>query len=142
MSIRDIIIGGDENGEGGVGVFRGTSFKDTPEYSSDMIKCFDENVNQGSDVVGGTIEIEKLVYDGRQQYIDLRDKLKAMKTEPAMVTTFQRIKFKGDKPYIIRKNYKGCLIASNDEESNPGEISTKTFSFTYEECVEIDPYEE
>ena len=81
MSIRDIIIGGDENGEGGVGVFRGTSFKDTPEYSSDMIKCFDENVNQGSDVVGGTIEIEKLVYDSRQQYIDLRDKLKAMKVD-------------------------------------------------------------
>lgn len=142
MSIRDIIIGGDENGEGGVGVFRGTSFKDTPEYSSDMIKCFDENVNQGSDVVGGTIEIEKLVYDSADQYVALRDKLADMRTNPAMVTTFERIKFKGDAPYIIQKNYIGCLIASNDNESNPGEISTKTFSFTYEECVEKDPVEE
>lgn len=142
MSVRDIIIGGDENGEGGVGVFRGTSLKDSPEYSDDMIPCFDENVNQGSDVVGGTIEIEKLKYDSIDQYTALRDKLKEMRTESAMISTFERIKFKGDAAYIIQKNYIGCLITGNDSEDNPGEIGTRSLSFSYEECIEKDPVEE
>ena len=142
MSVRDIIIGGDENGEGGVGVFRGTSLKDSPEYGTDMIKCFDENVNQGSDVIGGTLEIEKLKYDSYKQYTDLRDKLKEMTTEPAMISTFERIKFKGDAAYIIQKNYTGCLVTGKDSEDNPGEIGTLSLSFSYEECIEKDPVEE
>lgn len=142
MAIRDILIGADENGEGGVGIFKGTSLKDNPEYTSDVIECFDENVNQGSDTVGGTLEIEKLVYDSMEDYIALRDKLKEMETTPTMVTTFERIKFKNEPSYIIQKNYMGCLVTGNDKEDNPGEHGTRSMTFSYEQCIEKDPVQE
>ncbi len=140
MAMRDILIGANpDTGEGGVGIFKGTNFKDSPDYKSDVTPCFDENVNQGSDTVGGTIEIEKLVYDSMADYIALRDKLKEMETVPTMITTFEVIKFKDEAPYTIQKNYLNCLISGNDKEDNPGEHSVRSLSFTYEQMVEKDP---
>lgn len=140
MAIRDILLGADpETGEGGVGVFRGTKLSDEPDYESDMTKCFDENVNQGSEIIGGTLEIEKLVYDSAAEYVALRDKLNEMVTVPTMITTFETIKFKGDAAYVIQKNYLGCLLNGNKKEDNPGEHAVRSLSFTYEQCIEKDP---
>ena len=74
----DILIGADENGNGGLTLMRGTGFKDSPDISDDGVTCFDEVVTQGSDTIGGTIEMDKLAWDSMADYVALRDKLKDM----------------------------------------------------------------
>lgn len=136
MSVRDVLIGADDNGQGGVGIFRGTSVKDSPEHDSDTVACFDEVVPQGNDTAGGTLEIEKLVYDSAEQYIALSKQLMKMTTDPTMITTFEEMKFKGDEPYIVQKNYKNCLLNGNDKEDKPNEHSVRSLKFTYTAVVE------
>lgn len=136
MSMRSILIGADENGEGGVGVFRGTSVKDSPDYDTDNVACFDEMVPQGNEVAGGTLEIEKLSYDSIDDYIKLAKQLLRMKNTSAMITTFEEIKFKGEDPYTIQKNYKDCLVSGNDMEHKPNEKSVRSLKFTYGSVVE------
>ncbi len=136
MAIRDVLIGADENGEGGVGIFRGTSIKDSPNYDSDTVDCFDETVPQGSSGGGGTLEIEKLIYDDMETYIALAKKLMRMEDTPDMITTFEEIKFKGQDPYIIQKNYKDCMVNGNDSEHNPKEHSVRSLKFIYGSVVE------
>lgn len=136
MSIRDVLLGADENGEGGVGIFRGTSVSDSPNYDSSNVDCFDETVPQGSDVGGGTLEMEKLIYDNIDTYIALSQQLQRMSSIPAMISTFEEIKFKGEKPYTVQKNYLGCLVAGNDAEHKPKEHSVRKLKFTYASVVE------
>lgn len=141
MADRDILIGADENGEGGLTIRRGTSVKDSLEPEVDQVKCFDEVVPQGSATVGGTLEIEKLAYDSAEDYIALRDKLKEMLSIPAMVTTFETIRFKDDTPYVIQKNYIGCILDTKDYEMNPDEHAVMSLKFAYTEVDEKDPVE-
>ena len=136
MSIRNVLLGADENGEGGVGIFRGTSVKDSPNYDSDTVDCFDETVPQGSNGGGGTLEIEKLIYDNIDTYIALAKQLMRMESTPAMITTFEEIKFKGDAPYTVQKNYMGCLVNGNDAEHKPKEHSVRSLKFIYSSMVE------
>lgn len=137
----DILIGADENGNGGLTLMRGTGFKDNPDISDDGIPCFDEVVTQGSDTVGGTIEMDKLAWDSMADYVALRDKLKDMLSVPAMVSVFELIKFKGEPAYVIQKNYHDCVVSGNDYEMNPGEKSTRNLKFRYALCDEKDPVE-
>ena len=136
MSVRDILLGADENGDGGVCIFRGTSVKDSPDFDSDNVDCFDETVPQGGENSGGTLEIEKLIYDDIDTYIALAEQLMRMKSVPAMITTFEEIKFKNDEPYRIQKNYKGCLVSGNDSEHKPKEHSVRSLKFIYSSMVE------
>ena len=139
MADRDILIGADKNGKGGITIRRGRSVKDSLETDTDSIKCFDEVVPQGSATVGGTLEIEKLGYDSADDYVALRDKLKEMLSKPTMVTTFETIRFKDDAPYIIQKNYKDCILDTKDYEMNPDEHAVMNLKFIYAECDEKDP---
>lgn len=136
MSIRSVLLGADENGEGGVGIFRGTSVKDSPNHDTDTVDCFDETVPQGGDVGGGTLEMEKLIYDDMETYIALSQQLMRMTSVPAMITTFEEMKFKGEAPYTIQKNYMGCLVSGNDSEHKPKEHSVRSLKFIYSSMVE------
>lgn len=136
MAIRNVLLGADENGEGGVGIFRGTSVKDSPNYDSDTVDCFDETVPQGSDVGGGTLEMEKLVYDDIETYIALSKQVMRMRSTPAIITTFEEIKFKGEEPYEVQKNYMGCMVSGNDIEHKPKEKSVRSLKFIYSSVVE------
>jgi len=141
MATRKIIIGADENGEGGFEVHRGTSVKDSLETDTDTVTCFDEVVPQGAEKVGGTLEIEKLSYDSIDEYIELKNKLNDMLANPAMITTLETIKFKGEGAYIIKKNYINCILDTKDYEMNPEEHSVHSLKFIYGECKEEDPKE-
>lgn len=135
MAIRDVLLGADENGKGGVGIFRGTGVKESPNYDSDTVDCFDETVPQGSSGGGGTLEIEKLQYDDIETYIALTKQLMRMEDTPAIVTTFEEIKFKGQDPYIIQKNFMGCIVNGNDIEHKPKEHSVDSLKFIYSKMV-------
>lgn len=139
MADRDIIIGGDDSGEGGLPIRRGTSVKDSLETDTENIKCFDEVVPQGSSTIGGTLEVEKLGYDSAEDYVALRDKLKDMLSAPTMVTTFETIRFKDETPYVIQKNYKDCILDTKDYEMNPDEHAVMSLKFIYAEVDEKDP---
>lgn len=139
MADREIIIGGDVNGEGGLTLMRGTSVKESYDTNTDKISCFDEVVTQGAEKVGGTLEIEKLSYDSMDDYVALRDKLKEMLKTPTMVSTFETIRFKGETPYVIKKNFMDCILDSKDYEMKPEEHSTYGLKFIFAECKEEDP---
>lgn len=135
MSIRSVLLGADENGEGGVGIFRGTSVNDSPNYDSDLTDCFDESVPEGDSVGGGTLEMDKLNYDDIETYIALEQQLMRMAKTPAMITTFEEITFKGDDTYTIQKNYQGCLVNGNDMKHEPKKKSVRSLKFIYSSVV-------
>lgn len=136
MADYDILIGGDSNGDGALGVYRGTNVKDSPETQTNSIACFGEVVTDGASEIGGTLEIEKLSYDSMQDYIDIETKLLEMRSVPTMVTTVEVIRFKDEAPYTIYKNYLHCILDGNDYESKPAEKSTRNLKFRYSEMVQ------
>lgn len=131
MSVYDIIIGNDDNGKGQVRVFRGTGIKDNPDYKAESTDCFEETITDGVENVGGTLEIEKLSYDSKEEYIALEKALLRLQSQPTMITVSETIKFKGEKPYDIRRNYIDCVLSGNDYEDKPKEKSTRNLKFTY-----------
>lgn len=135
----DILIGGNEDGTGGITLHRGTGFKDNPDISDDSTPCFDEVVTQGDDNIGGTIEIEKLAFDSMDEYVELRDKLKDMLKNPTLISVFELVKFKGEPSYVIQKNYKDCVVSGNDYEMKPAEKSVRSLKFRYASMEEKDP---
>lgn len=137
MADCDIILGGDDNGNTPVTVYRGTNVKDSPEFNTNSTKCFGETVTDGVDDVGGTLEIEKLSYDSKEEYIELNKKLLIMQSTPTLVTTVETITYKGEEPYEIRKNYFDCVIDGKDYESKPEEKSTRNLKFKYARMTEI-----
>ena len=58
-----------------------------------------------------------------------------MENTPAMITTFEEITFKGEEPYIIQKNYKGCRLNGNDMEHEPKKKSVRSLKFIYTSVV-------
>ena len=136
MADYDILIGGDANGDGALGVYKGTNVKDSPETQTKSTNCFDEVVTDGASEIGGTLEIEKLSYDSMQDYIDIETKLLEMRSVPTMVTTVEVIRFKDEAPYTIYKNYLNCIVAGNDYESKPAEKSTRNLKFNYSKMVQ------
>ena len=137
MTQYDIIIGGDDNGNEPVSVYRGTGVKDNPDFKADSTDCFNETITDGADNIGGTLEIEKLSYDSKEEYVALGKALLRMQSTPTMVTTVEEIKYKGQEPYTIRKNYHDCVISGKDYESKPKEKSTRNLKFTYASMTEI-----
>ena len=131
MTQYDISISGDDNGNQPVTIWRGTGVKDNPDYKADSTDCFDETITDGADNIGGTLEIEKLSYDSKEEMIALDKALLRLQSKPGMITTVEEIKYKGQDPFKIRMNYFDCVISGNDYEAKPKEKSTRNLKFTY-----------
>ena len=110
MADREIILNGKT-------LVHGQGVKESIEGSSaDTIVCFDEVLTDGTDVVGYKLEIERIVIETKNQYVTLRNTFQKMMKTPGTITTREVIRYKNSKPFVIVKNFSGCILESKDYE--------------------------
>ena len=110
-------------------VLRGTGVKDSPNTNSDSTSTFDLVVPQGSDIISYTLEVERLVYETREEYELLCKILDSMLKNPGSATTREVIRFKGEVPFVIVKTYNDVLLDGDDYEMKVDEKSAESLSF-------------
>lgn len=122
MADKEIIINGHT-------ILHGKGVKESPETSTSTTVCFDEVVPEGSPNISYTLEIERLVYETKEEYDWLRDELKKMLNEPGIVTTREIVRFKNSRPFVIVKNFTDCILDGKDYEMKPEEHSAMKLKF-------------
>ena len=133
MADREVILNGKT-------LVHGQGVKESIEGSSaDTIVCFDEVLTDGTDVVGYKLEIERIVIETKNQYVTLRNTFQKMMKTPGTITTREVIRYKNSKPFVIVKNFSGCILESKDYEMKPEEKSAQKLSF---KCSDMDEYTE
>jgi len=113
----------------GIILVHGQGVKESTETSTSKIVCFDEVLTDGSDKVSYKLDIDRLVFETRDQYEELRDTLQDMIHIPGDIQTRETIRYKGEDPFTIVKNYSGAILDANDYEMKPEERSAQKLSF-------------
>ena len=129
MADKEVIINGKT-------VVHGQNVKESLESSTSSTVCFDEVITQGSATVSYKLDIDRLVFETKEQYEELRDELNTMLHVPGIVTTREVIRFKNDSPFVIVKNFTGAILDGKDYEMKPEEHSAQGLSFVCNGCEE------
>ncbi len=130
MADKEVIINGTT-------LVHGQGVKETIDKSSaSSTVCFDEVITEGSDTVSYKVTVDRLVFETREQYEELRDQLGIMMKEPGIITTREVIRFKNDSPFVIVKNFTGAILDGKDYEMKPEEHSAQNLSFLCKACDE------
>lgn len=98
--------------------------------------CFDEVITEGAPSVSYKVTVDRLVFETRDQYEELRDVLNGMISEPGILTTRETIRFKNDAPFVIVKNFTGVVLDGKDYEIKPEEHSAQNLTFVCDSCEE------
>ena len=118
----------------------GQGVKESIEKSgAESTVCFDEVITDGTDVVSYKLDIDRLVFETRQDYVDLRNILNKMMKTPGTITTRETIRYKNSKPWTIVKNYNDCILDGKDWEMKAEEKTAQSLSFV---CGSMDEYTE
>jgi hypothetical protein len=132
MADKEVIINGQT-------MVHGTGVKESLESSTSKTPCFDEVITEGSETASYKLDIDRLVFETREQYEELRDELKSLTHIPGIITTREVIRFKKDEPFVIVKNFTGVILDGKDYEMKPEEHSAQNLSFI---CSDMDEYTE
>lgn len=132
MADKEVIINGKT-------VVHGQGVKESLETSTSSTACFDEVITQGSPTVSYKLDIDRLVFETKEQYEELRDELRSMLNVPGIITTREIIRFKADAPFCIVKNFTGAILDGKDYEMKPEEHSAQNLTFV---CSAMDEYTE
>ena len=128
MSDKEIIIDG-------VTVMYGTSIKASPEVTNSTTQTFDGAINQGLKDVSWSIEISRVRYDSKFGHMRLSQLIDNMMDTPKMVTIRETIRPTGEKPYVVKDNFFGCITDGNDYEIKPDDHTVENLKFKAEKRV-------
>ena len=129
MADKEVIINGKT-------VVHGTGVKESLETNTNSTACFDEVVTQGSPTVSYKLDIDRLIFEKREQYEALKAELDNLLHIPGMITTREIIRFKGEEPFVIVKNFTGAILDGKDYEMKPEEHSAQNLTFICDGCDE------
>ena len=131
MAQAEIIINGKT-------MVHGTGVKESLEKSgAESVVCFDEVLTDGTGQVSYKLDIDRVVYESRTTYRDLNKIFKEMLSTPGTITTRQTIKYKNKAPFVIVKNYSGCILDGREYEMKPEERAAQNLSFI---CANMEEY--
>ena len=131
MAQAEIIINGKT-------LVHGTGVKESIEKSgAESTVCFDEVLTDGTEQVSYKLDIDRIVYESKTNYRSLSKRLKEMLSTPGTITTRQTIKYKNDAPFVIVKNYSGCILDGREYEMKPEERAAQNLSFI---CANMEEY--
>ena len=116
----------------------GTGVKESLEKSgAESTVCFDEVLTDGTEQVSYKLDIDRVIYETKLTYLNLSKVFKAMLSTPGTITTRQTIKYKNKEPFVIVKNYSGCILDGRDYEMKPEERAAQNLSFI---CANMEEY--
>jgi hypothetical protein len=131
MAEAEIIINGRT-------LVHGTGVKESLEKSgAESTVCFDEVLTDGTGRVSYKLDIDRVVYESASYYLTLSKIFKRMLSTPGTITTRQTIKYKNKAPFVIVKNYSGCILDGKDYEMKPEERAAQNLSFI---CSNMEEY--
>ena len=131
MADAEIIINGKT-------LVHGTGVKESLEKSgAESTVCFDEVLTDGTEQVSYKLDIDRVIYETKLTYLNLSKVFKAMLSTPGTITTRQTIKYKNKAPFVIVKNYSGCILDGKDYEMKPEERAAQNLSFI---CANMEEY--
>ena len=136
MADREIVIAGQK-------LVHGQGVKESIDKSNaDSVVCFDETITMGSENISYKLEIDRVVFEGMGDYKRLSAILRTMLSQKRDISTFEIIRYKNAKPYLITKHFHGCILDGRDYEMKPQELSAQNLSFLCESMEEIvEPYD-
>lgn len=109
-------------------VAHGQGVKESMETSTSTTVCFDEVITEGS-TVSYKLDIDRIVFETKDQYDKLNAELKKMISTPGNITTREVIRYDQKKPFTIVKNFSGCILDGKEYEMKPEEHSAQNLSF-------------
>ena len=131
MAEAEIIINGRT-------LVHGTGVKESLEKSgAESTVCFDEVLTDGTGRVSYKLDIDRVVYESASYYLTLSKIFKKMLSTPGTITTRQTIKYKNKAPFVIVKNYSGCILDGKEYEMKPEERAAQNLSFI---CSNMEEY--
>lgn len=131
MAEAEIIINGRT-------LVHGTGVKESLEKSgAESTVCFDEVLTDGTGRVSYKLDIDRVVYESASYYLTLSKIFKRMLSTPGTITTRQTIKYKNKAPFVIVKNYSGCILDGKEYEMKPEERAAQNLSFI---CSNMEEY--
>jgi hypothetical protein len=105
-----------------------TKTKVSEEIDSDLIKTFDDPIPVPASDGGYTIDIDVLETRNVEDFITLEKLLLAMKkTEGTISITETHMRTDGN--VKVEEHHSGCLLASNEAELSPEDLTAKSLSF-------------
>lgn len=107
----------------------GTSVKITAETNSESVATFDGPVTDGSDNVSHDVEIERLRYGTKSDYLAISKLLHKALSEPVTVTVKEDVKFSDGKMRVTDTVY-NCVLDNDEYELDPEERTVESISFT------------
>ena len=127
MADKEIVINGKV-------VMYGTSIKGSAETSTNSTPTFDGVVTSGTRNIAYTLEFERVSYDGKVTYEEIRGIITDMLEHPKMVSVREK-RYDGDRPFIIIRDYHDCVVDSDDYEIKPEERTVDSLKFL---CARMD----
>lgn len=132
MADKEVIINGST-------LVHGQGVKESLESNTSKTVCFDEVITEGSENVSYKLDMDRLVFETREQYEQLRDELKSLVHIPGIITVREIIRYKQDAPFAIVKNFTNCILDGKDYEMKPEEHSAQNLTFI---CASMEEYTE
>ena len=116
-------------GDLSINLRHGQGVKESVETETSSTVCFDEVIVEGAEKVSYKLEIDRIIFETRKEYEDLRDILKEIQHIPGTVETRETIKYKDEDPFTIVKTFGGAILDGNEFEMKPEEKTAHNMSF-------------
>lgn len=105
-----------------------TSIKGSRETSTNTTVCFDEVVTEGTKQTGFKLDIDRIIYEGKSTYREIRAILDDLLENPGIVTIEEDIAPPEEQSFTIKKVYTNCILDSDEYEIKPEEKTVSSLS--------------
>ena len=126
MADVEIILGPTDNP---LSVMNGTGVEESRKTDNDSTVCFDGVVQEGSEQAGFEITVDRLSYESMDDYIALDAILEDMIVNPGHLTIREIIRFKDEKPYLLKRVYGDVLLADDKYKMEPNKKAVMNLTF-------------
>ena len=116
-------------GDKSINLKHGQGVKESVETSTSTTVCFDEVITEGAEKVSYKLDIDRIIFETKDDYVALRDILDEMQHTAGDVQTRETIKYKGEAPFTIVKTFGGAILDGNEYEMKPEEKTAHKISF-------------
>ena len=116
-------------GDKSINLKHGQGVKESVETSTSTTVCFDEVITEGAEKVSYKLDIDRIIFETKEDYVALRDILEEMQHTAGDVQTRETIKYKGEDPFTIVKTFGGAILDGNEYEMKPEEKTAHKISF-------------
>ena len=131
MSNATIILGVtmDDGSYKSMTLVHGQGVKESVETETSKTVCFDEVITEGAEKVSYKLEIDRIIFETKDEYVLLRDILKRMQHVHGDVEVRETIKYKNEAPFTIVKSFGGAILDGNEFELKPEEKTAHSLTF-------------